>query len=368
MKHIIYFIALSFLIIGCSKEPKVVLKNYEKTPLLESDFKALESFDKEDFDALLEHFQKNCQYAKVKALYGELCQKSLDTNNSKAFIVENFQPFKIGSDKEADEGLLTGYYEPLISASLQKSSRYKYPLYATPKDLVTVDLSSIYPELKHYRLRGRVEGNRVVPYYTRAQSSLNEINASVICYCDSKIDKFFLEIQGSGKVVLDDNTTINVGYENQNGHKYRAIGRYLVKIGALKMDEVSLQSIRAWLEAHPDRVDEVLNYNDSLVFFSRREQGATGALGIELTPKRSVAVDKRYIPLGSMLYLSSKIEDREIHKIVFAEDTGGAIKGAVRADYFLGSGKEALEIAGRLKSPLKLWILLPKSKVEYRDE
>ena len=368
MKHILYFITASFLIIGCSKEPKVVLNHYEKTNLKESSFEKLKLFSEEDFDSVVAHFRSNCQFSKVKKIYGEVCQKLEDVNNSKEFILENFKPYEIVSNKDDDKGLLTGYYEPLIHASLHKSSKYSYPIYATPQDLVTVDLSSIYPELKNYRLRGRLQGNKLVPYYTRAQSAFNDMNASVICYCDSKIDKFFLEIQGSGKVLLDDNSTMNVGYDNQNGHKYKAIGRYLVKIGALTMDEVSLQSIRSWLEANPQRIDEVLNYNDSLVFFSKREKGATGALGIELTPKRSVAVDKRYIPLGSMLYLSSDINGDKIEKIVFAEDTGGAIKGAVRADYFLGSSNEALEIAGHLKSPLKLWILLPKDKVEYRDE
>jgi membrane-bound lytic murein transglycosylase A len=175
------------------------------------------------------------------------------------------------------------------------------------------------------------------------------------------VDKFFLEIQGSGKVILDDNSTIFIGYDNQNGHKYRAIGRYLVKIGAMELKDVSLQSIKRWLKEHPSRVDEVLNYNKSLVYFKQRSQGATGALGLELTPNRSVAVDRKYIPLGSMLYLSSEIDDRNVSRVVFAQDTGGAIRGAVRADMFLGSGEKALEVSGHLKSALKLWILLPKT-------
>ncbi|WP_457747034.1 murein transglycosylase A [Sulfurimonas sp.] len=368
MKHILYFITIIFLILGCTKEPKVVLKDYKNTHLKEESFQILENFTNEDFNATLEHFRKNCKSKKVQNIYAKLCQDVQDVNDSKTFILQNFKPYKIVSAKREDTGLLTGYYEPLIHASLKKNNKYMYPLYATPQDLVTVDLSSIYPELKHYRLRGRLQGNKLVPYFTRAQSALNDINASIICYCDSKVDKFFLEIQGSGKVLLDDNSTMNIGYDNQNGHKYKAIGRYLVSIGALSIDAVSLQSIRAWLDANPSRVDEVLNYNDSLVFFSQREQGATGALGFELTPKRSVAVDKRYIPLGSMLYLSSDINGSKINKIVFAEDTGGAIKGAIRADYFLGSGKEAAKIAGHLKSPLKLWILLPESEVEYSNE
>jgi membrane-bound lytic murein transglycosylase A len=193
-------------------------------------------------------------------------------------------------------------------------------------------------------------------------SEKKKLDAEVLCYTDSKIDRFFLEIQGSGKVLLDNKMTMFVGFENQNGHKYRAIGKYLVSIGALRLEEVSLQSIRAWLDKNPSRVDEVLNYNESMVFFQQRTQGATGALGVELTPKRSVAIDRRFIPLGSMLYVDAKFKEKSLSKVVFAQDTGGAIKGALRADLFLGSGEEALEIAGYLKAPLQVWILLPKAR------
>ena len=228
--------------------------------------------------------------------------------------------------------------------------------------MIIVDLSSIYPNLKNYRLRGRIKGNKLVPYYTRKETKSHHVKAGVICYTDSKLDLFFLEIQGSGRVVLRNGETIFVGYDNQNGHRYRAIGRYLVKIGALKYEEVSLQSIRAWLNKHPKRIDEVLNYNKSVVYFKQTQKSASGALGVCLTPKRSIAVDRRYIPLGSMLYLNADIKDKNVSKIVVAQDTGGAIKGAIRADMFLGYGKEARNTAGKLKSPLKLWILLPKTK------
>jgi membrane-bound lytic murein transglycosylase A len=193
------------------------------------------------------------------------------------------------------------------------------------------------------------------------------IPAKVICYTDSKIDLFFLEIQGSGRAQLEDGTLMYIGYGNQNGHKYRAIGRYLVKIGALKIKEVSLQSIRAWLDANPKRVDEVLNYNKSVVYFKERKQSATGSLGIQLTPKRSIAVDRRSIPLGTMLYLNAPIHGYQVSKIVHAQDTGGAIKGAIRADMFLGSGKDAREVAGKLKSELELWMILPKNKTSMSE-
>jgi len=353
-----FFILLFFL--SCSREVTVTLPNASHTKLQQSSFEALPGFEQEDFAAVLGIFLKNCQTKRGKALYGELCMQAENTRSAKAFIEENFIPYRIENTKADNRGLLTGYYEAEIHASYKKSERYKYPIYATPEDLVVVDLAAIYPELKHYRLRGRLQGNRVVPYHTRKEASLQDMNATVLCYCDSPVEKFFLEVQGSGIAKLDDNSSIYLGYANQNGHKYRSIGKYLISKNELSKEEVSLQSIQKWLLEHPKRVDEVLNYNDSMVFFSKREQGATGALGVELTPMRSIAVDKRYIPLGNMLYLHADLNNTKINKIVFAQDTGGAIKGSVRADLFVGSGKSAQEFAGHLKAPLELWILLPR--------
>jgi membrane-bound lytic murein transglycosylase A len=264
--------------------------------------------------------------------------------------------------------MLTGYYEPELHGSLTKSEVYKYPVYETPDDLVVVDLSSIYPELKKYRLRGKLEGSKLVPYDVREDVSKNGlVNASVICYVDSKIDLFFLEVQGSGRIVLDDGESIYVGYDNQNGHKYKSIGKYLVAHNEIALKDISLQTIKAWFEQHPKRVDEVLNYNPSLVFFKKREHKARGALGLDLTPLRSVAVDRAFIPLGSMLYMDAQTQSFDASRVVFAQDTGGAIKGALRADMFLGFGKEAGKIAGELKAPLNLWVLVPKFQKERVD-
>ena len=343
-----------------------------KTSVKKSSFSQLPDFYNENFNDVLTLFKKNCQTNKAYKIYHRLCRQAENVQNSKAFIVNNFEVYRITNKRKRkrDVGLLTAYYETQINASLHQSKRYKYPIYATPKDLVVVDLSSIYPELKNYRLRGRIQNNRLVPYYTREEMKFTDLNASVLCYCDSKIDRFFLEVQGSGIAKLDDNSTMYIGYDNQNGHKYRAIGRYLVEKKELKLKDVSLQSIMKWLKEHPERVDEVLNYNSSLVFFSKREQGATGALGVELTPMRSIAVDKRYIPLGSMLYLSAELDNnqttkKEINRVVFAQDTGGAIKGNIRADLFAGSGAKAAEFAGHLKAPLRLWLILPKKESKH---
>jgi len=365
MKITPFIILISLFFLSCTKEPKITLKELPNTRVQMNSFDALPNFNDENFDKVLVLFQKNCQSKKAYKIYQELCTEAKNVTDSKKFIIDNFQVYRVLNNKEENRGLLTGYYEAEIHASYTKDSRYKYPIYASPNDLITVDLSSIYPKLKNYRLRGKVQGNRLIPYYTRKEASSRDLNASVLCYCDSKIDKFFLEVQGSGIASMDDNTSIYLGYANQNGHKYSSIGRYLIEKNELQRDEVSLQSITKWLRMHPNRVDEVLNHNKSMVFFSKRKQGATGSLGVKLTPMRSIAVDKRYIPLGSMLYLSANLNSsKKIDKIVFAQDTGGAIKGSVRADLFVGSGLEALEFAGGLKAPLKLWLILPKKRVK----
>ena len=359
MKRFLNILVVLFVLSGCAKYSEVVLEEYPQTYGVASDFYTLPKWEEEDYEEVLELFVESCQTTKTKALYQELCQEASDVEDAKKFLQTKFVPYKIQAQ---EEGLLTGYYEPHLRASRTQNEQYRYPIYETPKDLVEVDLSSVYPELAHYRLRGRLQGNRLIPYFNREETKQQDLNASVLCYCDSKIDKFFLEIQGSGRITLDTNETIFVGYDNQNGHKYRAIGRYLVEIGALRIEEVSLQSIRKWLDANPHRVDEVLNYNPSVVFFKQREQKATGALGVALSAKRSVAIDRRFIPLGGMLYLHANVAEQTFGRIVLAQDTGGAIKGAVRADLFLGYGEEAMQIAGELKAPLDLWLFVPRKR------
>jgi membrane-bound lytic murein transglycosylase A len=302
-------------------------------------------------------FKTNCKTHKAQVLYGDLCVNTESIADAESFIKENFTLSSVGS-----EGLLTGYYEPELKGSLKQTKKYKYPIYNTPDDLILVKLGSVYKNLNNYRLRGRLESNVLVPYYTREELGKRDINASVICYTDSKIDLFFLEVQGSGRVRLENGKNIFIGYDNQNGHPYKSIGKYLISLGEISQADISLQSIRTWFVRNPNRVDEILNYNPSKVFFKQRKQGATGALGVELTPLRSIAIDKRRIPLGSMLLLQAHDENINYKRIVFAQDTGGAIKGEVRADMFLGFGKSAGKIAGRLKAPLKLWLYKPKEK------
>ena len=358
MKYILLTISVIVFLTSCSTKLEPSLETFPQTKLLKVSIDELPNWELENYNVALKSFLNSCKSKKTKQIYKNLCQEAKSTRSPREFFVSKFNAFKILSEKS----LLTGYYEASLKGSLIKKSPYIYPIYEQPNDLINVDLSSIYPELKSYRLRGRLVGSKLVPYHSREDINSKNIDAKIICYTDSKVDLFFLEVQGSGRVLLDNGETIFVGYENQNGHRYKSIGKYLISTGAIKKEDVSLQSIKKYLEENPNKLDEVLNYNKSFVFFAQRTKSATGSLGLELTPMRSIAVDRKYIPLGTMLYLDSIIDGEEVSQIVMAQDTGGAIKGSVRADMFLGFGDKAKESAGMLKSDLSLWVFMPKKE------
>ncbi len=348
------FFFLPFLFLGCAQK-EILPHTQKKTVIVPSTHQMREN----NFNEVMLLLQKECHIKKVQKLYGTLCKKAAKNQDAKTFIKKNFKLYKI-EDEKREEGLLSGYYEASLYGSMTKHFPFLYPVYSEPDDLVTVELSSVYPKLKSYRLRGRLVDKKVLPYYTRAEMSKSKANP--ICYVDDEVARFFLEVQGSGRIKLDNGETLNVAYANQNGHKYTSIGRYMIEKGYLKQEDVSMQSIERFLKIHPEKRDEILNQNRSVVFFRVSGHAATGALGVELTPRRSVAVDPRYIPLGAMLYI--EVPTKDIHTVVFAQDTGGAIKGALRADFFTGYGKEAMRLAGDLKEPLRMWILLPKASDE----
>ena len=270
---------------------------------------------------------------------------------------------------EEATGLITGYFEPLLHGAHTASIRYMAQLYAPPPDLLIVDLASLYPELQGKRVRGRLDGNKVISYYTRAELPADPtLRGHEIVWVDNAFDALMLEVQGSGRVQLPDGKVIRLQYADQNGQPYHSIGRYLVTIGALTVEEATLPGIRAWLVAHPGRLHEVLNANPSVVFFSEAplgdpKLGPKGAQGIALTAGRSIAVDPAWIPLGTPVFLATTLPDSNapLQRLVIAQDTGGAIAGAPRADYFCGSGPQAAELAGKLRQQGSLWLLWPKS-------
>jgi membrane-bound lytic murein transglycosylase A len=291
-------------------------------------------------------------------------------DNIRAFVAANFQPLLLirkasGAGGTQTTGLLTGYFEPQLRGSRTHDPGFDTPLYSPPDDLLTVDLGAIIPELKGKRVRGRLVGKTVVPYFSREELAADPaLQGHEIVWLDSALDAFLLEVQGSGRVQLADGTIIRLGYADQNGQPYRSIGRYLVNQKELTVEQASIPGIRAWLAAHPERLREVLNANPSVVFFQELPLGdpalgPRGAQGIALTAGRSIAVDPAYIPLGAPVYLAAA-GDTPLQRLVVAQDTGGAISGAPRADLFCGSGDAAASMAGNLRAQASLWLLWPR--------
>jgi membrane-bound lytic murein transglycosylase A len=318
-------------------------------------------------------FLNSCKVLNKRHEWNDACSRAqlVDANDANAirtYFETFFMPYQVFNPDGSNQGMVTGYYEPLLHGSRKRGGVYQTPIYKAPDDLLTIDLTSVYPELRGMRLRGRVVGNKVVPYFSRAELQSSVLTDKVLCWVDDPIAAFFLQVQGSGRVILaDTKETIRVAYADQNGHPYKSIGRYLVAKGELTLDQASAQGIKEWVAAHPERQQELLNANPSYVFFKEEKivdpsVGPKGALGVPLTPQRSIAVDAQFIPLGAPVFLASTLPNSEtpLQRLVMAQDTGGAIRNAVRADYFWGFGDEAGENAGRMKQQGMLWILLPK--------
>ncbi len=284
-----------------------------------------------------------------------------------SFFETHFQLWLVVNGDGSNTGLITGYYEPLLHGSPVPTPQYRYAVYAPPNDLLTVDLGDLFPELKGRRVRGRLQGNRVVPYFTRAEIEVENapLKGQELAWVDNPVDLFFLQIQGSGRIVFNDGSEIRVGYADQNGHPFRSIGRLLMQRGDLSPGQVTLQGIKAWAEAHPDQVTELLDANPSYVFFRQLPNtlsGPLGALGVPLTAGASIAVDPRVIPLGAPVFLDTTQPNSRVplRRLVMAQDTGGAINGAVRADFFWGYGKDMEQKAGTMKQAGRMWLLYPR--------
>lgn len=286
---------------------------------------------------------------------------------ARAFFQTHFTPHPMIGEDGGSDGLITGYYEPLLHGSLKPDGRYRYPIYAPPDDLLTIDLGTVYPSLAGRGLRGRLEGRTVRPYPDRARIEAHpeELAGSELLWVDDPVDLFFLQVQGSGRVLLPGGRTVAVRYADNNGRPYRSIGKRLIEAGAIRRDQVNLFTIRKWLHQHPTEARKLLRYNPRYIFF-RLERNAPdnpeGAMGVALSAGRSLAVDKQKIPLGAPIWLETSMPghpDRPLNRLMVAQDTGGAIHGYNRADVFWGQGDEAEKRAGLMKQQGRMFLLLP---------
>jgi membrane-bound lytic murein transglycosylase A len=278
------------------------------------------------------------------------------------FFEQNFTPYAVSGG----DGLFTGYYEPQIAASRKRHGDFQTPVYGLPPDLVRADLGAFRPDLKGEHISGRLSGRALVPYAARGAIDATGLPGTpILFYVRDPIAFFFLQIQGSGRATLEDGSSVRIAYAGENGQPYTAIGRTLIAEGALTRENVSLQSIRAWLLAHPNRARAVMETNRSFVFFQETKLGdlalgSPGTLGANLTPLASLAVDPRIHALGAPFYVAADGDD-PVRGVMIAQDTGGAIRGPVRGDMFFGFGESAERRAGAMKAPGQLFVLLPNA-------
>ncbi len=332
-----------------------------------STWEALPVVGDADLQAGFTAWRSACPRLKSDAIWAGTCAAAANIAPTAAairpFLQEHLQVLSLRAGTRAD-GLITGYYEPIYAGSLTRTAQAAVPVYGVPADMVSVQLDGLYPELNGKRLRGRVEGRVLKPYDDAATIARKGVNAPVLAWLTHPMDLQFLQIQGSGRIRLADGRQLRIAYADQNGHPYRPIGRWLVEQGELKKEDVTMDAIRAWGEAHPARVPELLASNPSYVFFTQGpagEEGPRGSLNVPLTAGYSVAVDRTVVPLGSLLWLSTTRPDGSpVVRPVAAQDTGGAIAGEVRADLYWGTGDAAGKLAGDMKQKGNLWLLWPK--------
>ncbi len=408
MKPYFLFILLSFLSASCVKQslkPELkVAKNCDcvqqmqppdatkaspeqptTKPIVTPDYallkpanwQALDGFLTDDVSQAWPAWLQSCAGLKTKLAWQTACSAAQSLNKpSNAEIVDYFTHyFDVYSTSNTDgssTGLMTGYYEPVLKGSRTKTAQYAQPLYRQPSDLITVDLADIYPELKYKRVRGKLvqdkEGrNRLVPYATREQidAAPSPLAGNELVWVDDSVEAFFLQVQGSGMVKFENGEQMHVGYADQNGHAYNSIGRILIDRGELTKDQAGMQGIKNWAGKNPAKLRELFNANPSYVFFTELPANLTGplgALGVPLMAERSVAIDPKFIPLGAPIFLSTTQPNTQkpLKRLMLAQDTGGAIKGGVRADFFWGAGDAAGKMAGSMKQQGKIWVLLPK--------
>ncbi len=292
-----------------------------------------------------------------------------DDDAARAFVEHDLQPYAVAADTGATTGLITGYYEPEARGARTRGGDYQTPLLSRPTDLIQVDLGDFADDLKGRSIGGRLQDGKLVPYYDRAQIEHGALAGRRLdlLYLADPIDVFVMQIQGSGRVKLPNGRVVRMVYAAQNGRPYIPIGRLLAQRGEIPIEQVTMQSIRAWLNAHPTMGAALMDENPSYVFFKEAanispDEGPPGTLGVALTPGRSIAIDRKFIPLGAPVWIATTdpLDGSAWQRLMVAQDLGGAIRGPVRADIFFGWDADAENRAGRMRQQGSVYVLLPK--------
>ena len=287
---------------------------------------------------------------------------------ARAFFEAELTPYA-AHGKQGEEGKFTGYYVQSLRGSRKRGGAYQTPMLGRPQDLVSVDLTRFFEDARGRRVWGKLEKGALVPYLTRAEIRAGALDGQglELLWVDDPIDALFTHIEGSGKVAMDDGSTVWLEFAGKNGRAYRGVGRLLRDLGVLKKGEGTMQGIRAWFDANPDRIHEILDRNSSYVFFA--ESAHAGALGTQmvvLTPRRSIAVDRAFVAFGTPIWVDTRAPrpgEKGAHpwrSLLIAQDTGGGILGAVRGDIYWGDDADAEDIGGRMGGAGRWWLLLPR--------
>lgn len=309
--------------------------------------------------------------AGTRAEWEDVLKLPIEEVQFRNFLLTHFKAYHLCYDEEP-KGLFTGYFEPCLKASMVSSPEFSYPIYRRPPELVVIeDLGHFNSALAGYRIAGTLHGATLKPYHSRQALSAGMLEGRnlEIAWVANKADLYFMHIQGSGKLEFEDDW-IRLGYDGTNGYPYTSVGKYILECGYLTPEQATMQGIKQWFRANPDKMDEILHRNESFMFFKNlgAQEGPIGRQGAVLTPKRSLAVDPRVIAMGMPLWLSAEapcVAEQPLQRFVVAQDVGGAIKGPVRGDFYWGTGDQAGELAGCMKSAGELYFLVPKT-IEFK--
>lgn len=383
-------LALLLVLISCGKEEEKSQTVPQEQPVAEQPVKVSEvqvrpvaydkltNWKKDNLKGAMKAFALSCQ--KIMAsdseylsdsmikiptkAYKEICAKlnTVSLLEYHKFIEENFVPYEI-TYQNSNEGKFTSYYEISINASNTRNERFPVPIYGRPYDLFEINIKDFDDSLPNRKLSGRVVGQKVVPYYTREEIEKMYMKAPVILYASNFIDVYMMQVQGSALATLEDGSQVRVSYDSSNGQPFTAIGSVMLKNRLIRPNQASMMEIKEWLQGNEAKARELMNMNKRYIFHRLSyESGPIGAQGVPLTAGRSLAVDNAYIPYGSLLWLETSLPRYgNVEKMVVAQDTGSAIKGPIRGDYFWGTGgDDVLLMAGKMNTTGRYYIFVPK--------